>query len=258
LISIMTDTSQTNRVCAIDLVGMHHRELGTNALPAVQPLLKCLKEKDSQLVISAAQALSHLQLQPEEVVPALEMILENDRAEVRAAVLNSIRDWPVAAERCAPALVQGLTDQDLQVRQVATNSLMWSAGAIRVAGRMGELARPAAPVIVQALQCWHVETEAADALGNLGFDPPLVVAALKRRVRIQDTRGAVAAANALGKFGAKASWAVPEIMEAFIDNRLEVRTAATNAVLKIMPSALNTNSGPKEPNKNTNPGIFRL
>jgi hypothetical protein len=84
---------------------------------------------------------------------------------------------------------------------------------------------------------------------------PTAITALKRRVRDFQTPEGVACANALAKFGAKANWAAPELVEALRDSRIEIRVAATNALLKVMPEGLQSKQLGNVPVKNTNPGI---
>jgi HEAT repeat protein len=218
-------------------------------------LLRCLHDRDSNIVSSAAESLGNLGLEPETVVPALTNLMQSADDHVRASVLYAFSHWAASGALYAPSLVKALRDPSLDVRQSATNVLMSSPGAIRVVGAMGEQGRPAVPILVQVLGGWDVGSAAAEALGNLGFDAPVVIPALKRRVRDFRTPVAVASANALGKFGAKARWAAPDVIEALADPRMEVRVAATNALLAIMPDALRAKAATNGP-VNTNPGVF--
>jgi hypothetical protein len=257
-LTIVADQAHPERANAIVTIGMAHRELGTNGRPAVPFLLSCLRDKNSSIVSVAAEALCKLQLDAETVVPAVTTLMQIEDGSVRAEVLSYLKHWPGAGALYASTVVAALEDRELEVRQFATNLLAWTPDAIRAAGKMGEQARRAVPVIVEALAYSGSGDAAAEALGNLCFDPPLVIPALRHRVRDFQTPVAVASANALGKFGPKASWAAPDLMAALADSRLEVRVAATNALLNIMPAALQASSATNNPVKNTNPGIFRL
>lgn len=253
ILEIASDTSHPQRGDAIFEIGTMHHEINATSLVAVPILMKCLNEKDPKIISSAAVALGNLGVQAETVVPALTNLMRNGNAQIRASVLYAFQSWPEAGALYAPTLITALGDADLEVRQAATNALISSPAAIHRAGNMGEPARAAVPIFIEALGGEHVGAEAAEALGNLGFDAAISVGALKRYVRDLDTPVGVASANALAKFGAKASWAAPELEDALGDARVEIRIAATNALLNVMPDAVTS----KQSDKNTNPGIFR-
>jgi HEAT repeat protein len=257
LMTIAADRSHPERGAAISTIGMIHRELGTNGHAAVPLLLRCLHDRDSNIVSHAAESLGDLALEPETVIPALTNLMQSADAHVRASVLYAFTHWPASGALYAPTLLKALGDPSFDVRQLATNALKSSPSAIRVVGVMGEQGRPAVPILVEALGGWDVGSDAAEALGNLGFDAPVVLPALKRRMRDFRTPVAVASANALGKFGAKARWAAPDVIESLADSRIEVRVAATNALLAIMPDALRAKAATNGP-VNTNPGVFRF
>jgi HEAT repeat protein len=257
LMEIASDPAHPSRGDAIDSFGTMHHELGTNGRVAIPILMKCLHDQNPKIVSSAVMTLGRLGLEAEIVVPALTNLMRNANAQIRGSVISAFQFWPSAGALCAPTLITALSDTDLEVRQAATNALMSNPGAIHVAGTMGEPARGAVPIFVEALRGWDVGAEAAEALGNLGFDPPVAITALKRRVRDFQTAEGVACANALAKFGSKANWAAPELTEALTDSRIEIRVAATNALLKVMPEALQPKQLGNVPAKNSNPGIFR-
>jgi len=257
LMEIASDTTHPQRRDAIFSIGTMHRELKASGRGAVPILMKCLHDQDSKIVSSATEALGKLGVEAETVVPALTNLMQTANVQTRASVVKAFQSWPAAGTFYAPTLVTALGDEDLEVRQIATNALMSSPSAIQLAGTMGERARGAVPIIVKALGGEHVGVEAAEALGNLGLEPSVAIDALKNRVRDFRTPVGVASANALAKFGAKASWAAPELIDALTDSRIEIRVAATNALLKVMPEALATKQVGNVSVKNTNPGIFR-
>jgi len=257
MLEIVSDPAHPQREDAIIEIGMMHDEVETECRTAIPILMKCLNEHDPKIISSAAITLGELGFEAGTVVPALTNLMRHTNVQIRASVIHAFQSWPDAGALYAPTLITAITDADMEVRQAATNALMSSPSAIHRAGTMGESAHAAVPIFAKALGGEHVGAEAAEALGNLAFDPPFTVGALKRYVRDLDTPVGVASADALAKFGAKASWAVPELIEALTDSRNDIRVAATNALLKVMPEALK----PKQPgslsDKNVNPGIFR-
>jgi HEAT repeat protein len=259
LVTIAGDQTHPEKSHAFSVIESVHWERETNGRFAVPVLLKCLRNQDPKIVQYAAKSLGVLALEPETVVPALTNIIQSADDKTRVSVINAFSNMAAAGALFAPTLVAALNDPALEVRQLATSLLSSNPAAIHVVGTMGERGRPAVPALIEGLRNKNAAAEAAEALGNLGFDAPTVISALSRNLKTYpppDVR--LASVKALGKFGAKANWAASDLLVVLNDSSFEIRVAVTNTLLKIMPETLQTKEPSTGRDKNTNPAIFRF
>jgi len=96
----------------------------------------------------------------------------------------------------------------------------------------------AAPPLLSCIDEPTLAPLAFSALGDLKIEPALVVPILAQRLEDGNAVVAYAAAEALGKFGAAASNAVPDLVRALASKNVLVREQATNALIEIAPEVL--------------------
>jgi len=105
---------------------------------------------------------------------------------------------------------------------------------------LGTNAAPAIPIFIQQLgHPNHFYRErAADALGKLHIEPDTVVPALARLLQDNSQAARYLALSGLENFESRARPVAPAITVLLTDPEDGIRTAATNALLKIAPEML--------------------
>ena len=231
------------------------------------PLIDALK-RESEFPIKATMlsALARAPASPEIVPTALEIIksAKSELSRVSAVItLGSV--GPPAAERAVPVLVTALDDPDC------------GQEAVRQLGRIGSLARTAAPELISALtnrsrpwllrrhrRCARGDRRAAEtalpalvaaigigsdvdddrcaaAVGHYGASAALAVPALKRLLETSGGSDRIyaraSAATSLGRIGQPAASAVPSLIRALKDEHPQVRIAAAGSFQGIGPAA---------------------
>jgi len=178
------------------------RELETDSLPAVPLLIQCLKDSEPNVVSAATQTLGQLQLEPDRVLPALCDALER-------------KEWPGLREPTVQAICS--------FRRAAC---------------------PAIPLLIKLIEGTNelAAIAAASALGRLKLDPELVVPALIRSMEDLRVMVKLAAIHALGSFEGEARLAIPALLLAKLDENGLTSQAASQALERIDPLALQANS----------------
>jgi hypothetical protein len=97
--------------------------LGTNAAPFVPILVHQLKHGSWQGEVRSAETLGALQLNPEEVIPALIDRLADPHPEMRAAAAKSLAQFGTWAIIALPALNQLVNDPERRVSAAASNAI---------------------------------------------------------------------------------------------------------------------------------------
>jgi HEAT repeat protein len=180
--------------------------VGDQARLAIPELVKLMN--DPQCPESSGRAAVALAYIGKDAMPVLVAQLANPAAPNRPEVINSCGLIPVLATNVdviLPLLIRCLDDPNPRVRVQTARSL----------GRIAERYRLQPAIVVPALT--HC----------LRADSPI---ALRR-----------SAAKALGNYGAQAREAVPQLLQMTNDPVYFVRTAVTNALMKIDPELM-TNS----------------
>jgi HEAT repeat protein len=164
-------------------------EMGPDAKSATPALLDALK-KDKDLFVRrfAAQALGEVEAEPKTAVPALAAVLkETDKKElVEAAVTSLGKMGPTAVPPLIDAVKNksGAPAKEKGKKPAATPdpTALVRTKAIEALGNIGAKAKPAVPVLIEALRDPNVRAEAAEALGNIGPEAKEAVPALKDAV----------------------------------------------------------------------------
>jgi len=168
------------------------------AAPAVPALIGALSDSDIFVRWSAARTLGRINAKAgAQAVPALALALSDPDLDVRVTAASTLEAYGPAARAAIPALADGAGRGDPEFRRAA----------------------------MYALQAIGSEASRA-ALPNLIVD-----------LRSDDPRVRRTAAETLGHFGAAARNAVPALRLALQDEDADVRQAASDALLSIVPVA---------------------
>ncbi|MBD1936339.1 HEAT repeat domain-containing protein [Microcoleus sp. FACHB-68] len=139
--------------------------------------------------------------------------------------LKKIGESGSVAKFAAPALVQFLTDEDLDVRSSAKQTLL----------DLGNASESVLQGLLALLQDddWHVRSAAAEALSKLGNASELVVQGLL--ALLQDDRSYVrlVAAQALSKLGNASEPVLQGLLALLQDDHSYVRSVAAQALVKL-------------------------
>jgi HEAT repeat protein/lysophospholipase L1-like esterase len=194
----------------------------------LQALQQALKDPTAARRVAAIRTLSTLGEAAVPLVPELLSALDEPGPATRSAAAHALGDVGASAAAAVPRLRQLLGDDDPLVR----------AGAAYALGGIGSASAPAMPELVARLADAdeRVRWRAADALGKLGPGTG-EVAPLASLVRDEASPGRGLAAQALGRVGAEARAAVPELIQAAADARPDVRWRAVWALGRIGPAA---------------------
>jgi HEAT repeat protein len=166
------------------------------AAPAVPALVGALSDRDVFVRWSAARTLGRINAEAgAAAVPALARSLADPDLDVRLTAAATLEAYGSAARGAVPALTASVAKGDPDVRRAAMYALQ-AVGA--------EAGRAATPNLMAALR----------------HDDP----------RVRRT-----AAETLGSFGTEAKNAVPALRRALQDEDADVRQAASDALLSIMP-----------------------
>jgi HEAT repeat protein len=161
-------------------------EMGPDAKSATPALIDVLKkDKDVFVRRFAAQALGDVEADPKIAVPALASVLgESDKKELVEAAVTSLGKMGSTA---VPPLIDavkkkgGTPTKPKGQKPMATTdgTALVRTKAIEALGNIGAKAKPAVPVLIEALKDANVRTEAAEALGNIGPDAKDAIPALQ-------------------------------------------------------------------------------
>ncbi len=202
------------------------------AMPAVghdpQPLLRALTDPSEARRVAAARALATLGDAGALAAPALARALDDPSHAVRVAAAWALGDSGPGGTSAVPRLRALLEDPDPLQR----------AGAAHALGEIGDAAKPAVQQLIAHFADGdeHVRWSAADAVGKLKPETA-DLAPLLRLLRDASGPGRGLAAEALGRVGPEARAAVPQLIEAAFDTRVDVRWRAVWALGRMGPAA---------------------
>jgi hypothetical protein len=110
------------RTDAIDCIGKMN-DLGTNIMPAVRLLGTLMNDSDEDVEEAAIEALGHLGLEPEIVLPLLSKCARERGEQLKALALEAIGNFGPRARPTMPELILALGHSSLSVRDSATNAV---------------------------------------------------------------------------------------------------------------------------------------
>lgn len=114
--------SDTNNV-ARELAAMFLAQLGPDASPAAEGLLKLLDDDSTFTRVNAAAALSTFEGHAERVAPVLTELLADDDVNVRITAATSLRNVGPSGAEAVGGLSRSLRDADSRVRAAAATTL---------------------------------------------------------------------------------------------------------------------------------------
>jgi HEAT repeat protein len=155
-------------------------EMGPDAKSATPALIDVLKkDKDVFVRRFAAQALGDVEADPKIAVPALASVLGESEAAVTS--LGKMGSTAVPPLIDAVKKKGGTPTKPKGQKPMATTdgTALVRTKAIEALGNIGAKAKPAVPVLIEALKDANVRTEAAEALGNIGPDAKDAIPALQ-------------------------------------------------------------------------------
>jgi hypothetical protein len=218
LTQAIADAEAPVRVAALDgLNDMEHMGRFATSRDLDTAIENALKDPIPECRIHAAWVIAHYGTIVDRYIPALIRLAEHDpNEEVRSACSGviSLDSGPFPAQvtpAIVPALVEALSSSDGALR----------ISVCRLLGHLGEAARPAIPALIRALESaaknrgYDDDREAAaNALGQIAPETtgaPLVIAALARALKPDDSALTGSVASVLGRFGASAAPALPDM-----------------------------------------------
>ena len=216
--------------------------IGPDSASAVPQLIACLRSEHPQSRVAATEALARIGPQALTALPALTAALGDDYAEVRLASASCLVGFGPAIEPAMPKLLSLLLDRDDKVREAAcaalvqigeaavmplaeivrTRSNQRCAAQLRAERQVIEAALPSEVVLqldpLRAYRNWSWSNY--DALQQL-----YAVEAAQQ-----------AAVTVLGKIGAAAATAIPDLRAAMTDSNQQLRLCAAKALGQIASS----------------------
>ena len=203
------------------------------ALPALPKLAALLADPDMMLRHAVVQALGGFAGQSPEAVRLIETRLEDDSPYVRNAAVTALGGLGSSSQQHLAQFISALSDASEQVR----------SAAVRAIGGLGVAGGPALPALLKASRTSQSESLffLKPVIAQLGREEParvvpLLVAAMNDEAN--SVSGRVFAAETLGWVGPRAASALPELQKTSTDGPDQLRRAARDAVLAVIPDTL--------------------
>ncbi len=196
-----------------------------------------------QIRFRATQALGEMGPKAAPAVPALAQALSDPNRDLRHFAARALSQVGPAAAPALPELMAALRSNDLDQEKPFL---------IITLGNIGLPAAPAVPLLIEKLSVEKSDfrrADAAEALGKIGDEQALP--ALMRALRTDEgSHVRRAAAYAIARFGERARFAVPTLVEGLTDEDLNVRGACAYAIARI--------TGEPLPDADRDDGTFRI
>ncbi|MBA4062648.1 MAG: hypothetical protein C0501_02860 [Isosphaera sp.] len=213
--------------------------LGPGAKDAVPALAKALDDPDYGVQGSASVALAKIGA---DAVPALIAALKHEKPAVRKLVIGSLSRSPAVVE-AVPVIVGALVDTDVEVRRAAAHALTPEGSGLTHNPTMvliqdqTKVLTDAVPALVKALADPDavVRRDAATVLGRVGAKAEVAIPQLEKLL-LTDPEAFVQerAAKALGSVGPVAA---PALVKALADPNNRARASVVEALKKVGPAA---------------------
>ena len=174
-------------------------QLGSDASPAISPVLAFNPGDHAGLAAAQARTLAAIVPDGKQAVPVLVRLAAHVSPAVRVASLHALGTYPDFSATSVPVIIAAIKDQEVAVRLAATEAL----AALGPAGKGGIAALDAA----LADQYGSVTIRAAEALGMIG--PEAVPVLVKR---LDDANYGLLALQTLGQMGPRAKSATKPLV----------------------------------------------
>ena len=259
LITILrTEPNHEQRSQAAQALG----QIGKDARAAIPALIEALRDPHQSVRFHAIRALGQMEPDRRLVIPALMPLLHDNyglAAEVAADLLKKLGGGRAMVDELIKEL-QAAVDFKLRVAaivslgkcgsdaEIAVSTLVESLGDENIfvrnqsavaLGRIGPAAHPAVPALLKALwdQDKRVAESTTEAMMMIGSPADAVHELINMLKTAKSAQQRGTAAHCLGRMGASAQKAVPALIEACGDSKLEVCILATEALGRIGPAA---------------------
>ena len=257
------------------------RILGPTAAPAVEELIRYLRDPSPEVRRTCAGALGVIRVEPERVIPALLPLLRDTDDGVRGEAVFSLGYFGKEAEAAVESLLLLMDDPDSYVQ----GAVAWALGRIGCRGEivvprlldcidrgdnearadrirsLGNFPRQADAIVPALIELagqgeLQLAMAALESLGDLKRQPEIVVPYLIRRVEDPHPEVRYHSVESLGKFGHLATAAVPHLnarrndqgyISAGCVGRYTVQDAANTAIALIKADVI-ANKDASNPN----------
>jgi hypothetical protein len=186
--------------------------------------------------LRALRAFSAFEILGEAAAPAIPELVRIANRGYSGSSPAAIAALAHLGKDALPPLLAFITNNAFPFRHEA----MISVGRMRY---LGTNAHPAVVLLIKSLSDPHLAPNAAVVLGSLRLESDITVPALVECTHSSQELLAMCAATSLGKFGASARPAVPELLKMLDDPSINVRNVATVALQQIAPEMLKQNEG---------------
>ncbi|MGD1809024.1 HEAT repeat domain-containing protein [Dapis sp. BLCC M126] len=219
IVKYLKDDDSSLRYSAAEALG----NLGNDSEPVVQALLPLLHDEDSIVRESAVRALGNLGNASEPVVQALLPLLHDEDSDMRQSAAEALGNLGNDSKPVVQALLPLLHDHLLSVRE----------SAVRALGNLGNSSEPVVQALLPLLHDLSVRESGVKALGNLGNASEPVVQALLPLLHDNDWDIRQSVAEALGNLGNASETVVQALLPLLQDEDLDVRSSAAKALEKL-------------------------
>ena len=204
------------------------REEAKEAVP-VPLLIDALADPDFGVRGMAAEMLGEIGLKAEPAVPALRKALQSNDVWIRgSAALALVRIMGTKATMAVPALIDGLDDEDQDLRE----------DNLRALQTMGSLAKEALPALLWlAKKDDALRALTAETIWRITGEPETPVNLLQQVLKGADPEARRNAVRILGQMGPDAKAAVSALLTLTQDEDPELRAASMESLQRINPAA---------------------
>jgi HEAT repeat protein len=199
--------------------------------PAREILVETIAKRESR----AARASWGFEILGEAAAPAIpELVRVANQGNPASSLAATAALASLGKDALLPLLAL-MTNSPSVLGKVVAMSAVRSLGQTQ---HLGTNAHLAVVLLIQYLSDPLLAPSAAEVLGSLGLESDITVPALAECTHSSNPELQIAAATSLGRFGASARPAVPELLKMLDDPIASVRDEATNALQQIAPEAL--------------------
>ena len=218
LVELLKDEDSSVRLTAANALG----ELGNDSDEVINPLVQLLQYESINLRWSAADALGNLGNDSDEVINPLVVLLQYESSNVLSIAARALGKLGKDSDEVINPLLQLLQDEDSNLRRSAVDAL----------GNLGKDSDEVINQLVLLLQDEDslVHSSAALALGNLGKDSDEVINQLVLLLQDEDSLVHSSAALALGNLGKDSDEVINQLVLLLQDEDSNLRRNAADAL----------------------------
>jgi HEAT repeat protein len=250
----LRETLKSKEPTVLILAAQAIARIGPKARSAIPELLLAFGQVDQTVKHTAAEAVALFEPRTPDAIPALTFAVGHFDIRVATAAVRSLQELKAGTPAIVSALVARLENRGAYAGAIELHKLI-----VRTLGKLGPIARSAAPVLIEALDVLDLLEDASQALRIIlapNARGPALLKALKDSDQLDDrqiafvlgsadaeavhaliellghkkVRVRAAAALSLGRLGAQAKDSQPSLIKALEDGNRQVRLNAINAL----------------------------